>query len=162
MFLLSGCPASVPWNPLYQGAELDRELTFNIEDIGIKITSLAFYCGTGQPLANIRIKNFSPDSLYFDFSRCTVLVEDKTYAAVPVEYAQVILPPGKSAQRKISFFTHLEQYEGQNEYIWKLRIPTDVTVKLDLGEVTFSDRIVELPSVDYRYPYKEHHGTKFP
>jgi hypothetical protein len=162
MFLLSGCPAYVPWNPLYQGAELDKELIFNIESVGVKISSLEFYCGNSKPRANILIKNFSSDTLRYDFSECTLIVKDMTYAPEPIEDAQIILPPGKSTKRVVSFFMHLRQFQERDEYGWEHPIPMDIPVKLVLGEAFFPDRSIELPSVDYRYPYKQHRVTEFP
>jgi len=161
MFLFAGCPAYIPWNPLYQGAELDRELTFNIEDIGVRISSLVFYCGNSIPRADIRIKNFSPDTLYYDFSKCKLIVKGKTHTPEPIEDARVILPPGRTTKRIVQFPVRSSELQDQGEN-WVRPISKEVTVTLILGMVRLSDRIVKLPSVDYRHPYKGHRGTKFP
>ena len=85
-----------------------------------------------------------------------------TYAPELIENAQITLPPGKSAKRMVSFLMHLKQFQERDEYGWEHPMPMDIPVKLVLGEAFFPDHSVELPSVDYRYPYKQHHGTEFP
>ncbi len=160
-FLFTGCPPYVPWNPLYKGAELDRELTFNIEYIGVRISSLVFYCGDSLPRADIRIKNFSPDTLYYDFNKCKLIVKSKTHTPEPIEDAQVILPPGRTTRRIVLFPVHASEIQDRGEN-WVRPISKDFTVTLILGMVRLSDRVVKLPSVDYRYPIKGHRGTEFP
>lgn len=162
LMAIGGCTQLVKWNPVYKGAEMHKSISFNLENVGVRIKKFGFWNSSYDPTGSILLKNYSRSTVVYDFRQCVLLFGDETIPCEEIKDSLVTLEPGRSATRTIEFNASLEDSLVTTTRGKKHFIPLPSTVELLLGTMTIGDRTVEIPSVEFAYPYKELRRTKVP
>ena len=161
IFLLNGCSVYHLWNPVFQDAEMSKYVSFNKNDVAIKISRFAFINTWRGPYVIVKIKNFSNDTLFINPDNFKVLAKKDTLSYRNKSEVPSILLPGKKTTINISYNYYLKEKKTVDTIEGHRRVIKELTsVVFIIGDMRLGDNVIEMPSIEYRYPIKiiNHNG----
>ena len=155
-----GCTMLIPWNPLFKGAEMDREVSFNVEGIAVKLSRVGFVNSTYGPLVYGQVANFTDDVVTIVPAGMSAVLRGDTLMPQSVSDEALLLRPGERKKFDLFFESFIVQHRDTTDGRHRYQIP-DETLVLLLGEARIGRRIIALPEIEYTYAYSPGRRSKF-
>lgn len=161
ILFLAGCSVLIPWNPVVNGLELDKKVSFNYADIGIEIKSLAFWNGMWNPQVRLEIANFSPDTLRFSRSGFKLYIGSDTITQKTTPTTEEILSPDERVKLELHYDYMFRESRIIHIGDRELDVPQPTSLHFAFPTFHAKDTTIAVPAIEYVNPIRKSLGTQF-
>lgn len=152
LIIINGCTMVVEWNPLFNGVEFDKQLSFSYKNIAVKINSVGFWNGWRGPYLNFELANYTADTLYINTRNIQFLIEDKIRTPKYLKENFLILVSGESIATELNYEISINEYFKLIDTIEYL--PDSFKITLLPIKISSKSYTYFLPEIDFVPRYK--------
>ena len=162
--MIMGCESLVPWNPVLDGIELDKSISFIHQGTAVTIVELGFVNSHWDPEVRLDIRNCLTDTMRFSPNDFKILIGPDTLTRTnPSESITTLLPGEKLSfflRYKYNFHNHTPnhtpvQFEGHI-----LEIPNPSSLLFNFPAIDAGGKTINIPKVKFVYPHSLDYLTK--
>jgi len=155
---LAGCTMFIRWHAAYDGGMLDSEaLSLSFGDVAVKC-EFGLWNGWERPTAHVAIKNFSEETITYDFAGAQIVSGDLHSGRLSTPDERGSIQPGKKTKLEIEFEKMIGVHlmvpvEDHESLRWN---SSPVTVRL--GTIHLGDSVLVVPDL----AFSDRRERKFP